>query len=149
MIHVYLTPIEIRFAESIGTWRQMQRDRAGHANAHGSVGGADDHVLGALGELAYAKGTQAYPSGLFLPMSEDDDVGGVQVRTRRRHSYDLYLWENDDDLATFALVTTEDGIYFRIHGAIQGKDAMIPKWWREAGNPFPRVSCYVIPQSEL
>jgi hypothetical protein len=140
----------MEFGEAMGRLHHRRRELAGDKNAHGSKGGVDDHILGCLGELAYAKATCQYPSGLFLEMADDDDVSGTQVRTRRKHAYDLYLWKKDDPTCTFALVTGV-GPEFIYHGEIAGSEAMTPLYWVEAGSmgAFPRVSCYVIQKVNL
>lgn len=132
----------------VGQRRQGNRDQDGHQNAHGSNGGVEDHVLGAMGEMFFAKVTGRYPSGLFVGMDDDNDVGGIQVRTRRKDFMDLYLWENDPTDCLWALVTGE-GPEFRFWGVIAGSLAASPAFWTDAADPFPREGCWVVPKEAL
>jgi hypothetical protein len=145
-----LNYLEIEFAKDVGHWRQQSRELSGNKNAHGSKGGLEDHILGASGELAFAKITNRYPSGLFLPMEEDDDVNGIQVRTRRGRSYELYIWLNElDEQTEYALIHYWGNNEYCYKGSILGeraKDFYAAAWSK--GN-FPRESCYVVPLHEL
>jgi len=149
-VSVTLNDEEMAFAAAVGVLRQRRRERAGHRNAHDSTGGVGDHILGARGELVYAKAADRYPSGLFLDIDQDDDVGGMQVRTRREHWHDLYVWNEDSLDANYALVTGV-GPQFVYHGWATGREAKQQKFWREASKVggFPRVSCFVVPREQL
>lgn len=145
---VRLNPFEMRFARKLGQTRQERREAAGNRNAHGSRGGAEDHVLGVMGEMAFAKIANRYPTGLFLDKDEDDDVGGIQVRTRRKAFQELYLWKRDETDCYWALMTGE-GPEFTFHGLIHGTEAAIEAHWTTARYPFPRVDCFVVPHEKL
>lgn len=146
---VTLNLFEMRFAQVVGEMRQSRRERAGDKNAHGSKGGVEDHILGAQGELAFAKVLKRYPSGLFLSMQQDDDVGGIQIRTRRSHYMDLYLWKRDDKEQYYALMTGT-GPKFVFQGFIYGAEGAVAEYWREGREGgFPRTSCWVIPAANL
>jgi len=147
---VELNPMEMRMARAIGNARQDRRDAAGNRNAKGNTSrGAADHIVGVMGELAFAKVANRYPSGLFLDKDEDDDVGGIQVRTRRKHYMDLYLWKTDPTDAFYALMTGE-GPRFNFQGFIHGSKAAVPEYWTKGKvGGFPRVDCFVIPHSAL
>jgi len=138
----------MRFAIKMGEARQERRMKEGRRNRMGSAGGAEDHIQGVMGEMAFAKLANKYPSGLFLDMDEDDDVGGIQVRTRREHYMDLYLWESDPEDAWFALLTGK-GPEFQFHGVVYGSLAKVKSNWTKARLPFPRVDCYIVPRSQL
>jgi hypothetical protein len=147
-VKVVLNPFEMRMARGLGNLRQERRAASGAKNAHGSTGGVEDHILGVMGEMAFAKVTNRYPSGLFLDMGEDNDVGGIQVRTRRKHDMELYLWKKDRADAWWVLMTGA-GPEFVFRGAIHGAEAATERFWTPKKRPFPRVSCWVIPQGSL
>jgi hypothetical protein len=145
-----LNYLEVEFAKDIGRWRQESRELSGNKNAHGSKGGLEDHILGASGELAFAKITDKYPSGLFLPMEKDDDVGGIQVRTRRGNNYELYIWLKElREETEYALMHYLGNDTYSYKGSILGEKAkeFYAHAWSK-GN-FPRESCYVVPLDEL
>jgi hypothetical protein len=145
---ILLSDREMGAAQRIGQQRQVRREKAGHQNAHGSNGGADDHAQGVMGEIGFAKLTNRYPSGLFGELADDDDVGGIQVRCRRQSFMDLYIWLTDSRTSLWALLTGE-GPLLTFHGVIEGRDACVPAYWREKADPFPRVDCWVPPKSAL
>lgn len=145
---VTLNSFEMRFARKMGQARQERRMKEGRRNRMGSAGGAEDHIIGCMGEMAFAKHADKYPSGLFLDMAEDDDVGGIQVRTRRQHYMDLYLWESDPEDAWYALLTGT-GPEFQFHGVVWGVLGKVKSNWTEAKVPFPRVDCYIVPRKQL
>lgn len=146
---VHLNKAEMQLARLIGGGRQERREKAGDKNAHGSKGGIEDHILGVMGEIAFAKLANLYPSGLWLDRHEDDDVGGIQVRTRRKDFMELYLWERDEKDCLWALMIGT-GPWFECKGLIHGTDAAVERYWTPARpSGFPRVPCWVVPHSAL
>jgi hypothetical protein len=136
--------------ECVGHQRQGDSEAAGRSNAHRSRGGVADHIQGAMAEIAFAYSINAFPSGLGLSIEDDDDVNGVQVRGRREHWHDLYLWRRDDPQCRYVLVTGTWPQYI-VHGWIWGHEAKTSEYWVKAYSQggFPRISSYIIPQSEL
>jgi hypothetical protein len=106
------------------------------------------HLLGAAGEMAVAS---------FLGMKEhlyrekearrdsDDLPGGIDVKTRSRHSYDLIVQRQSDPSKKFVLVTIE-GRQTLIHGWYYGKDAMQNQFWKDPARGRP---AYFVPQDFL
>lgn len=149
MTFVVLNEAEWDFATKVGVGRQQRRDSAGHFNAHDSRGGVWEHIWGCRGELAYAKASGQYPSGLFADMSDDDDVSGTQVRTRTGPKCDPYLWLNDDPDDVFAFAINMHKRRFKILGPVRAGDFMVAQFFTKAHPVFPREDCYVIPQDAL
>lgn len=148
-IDCLLTPADCRLATDVGRGRQSRRTRAGHRNAHGSMDAGEDHVLGAHGECAYSRLSGRPWTGATSDITSDDDVDGVQVRTRRDHSYDLYLWPEDKQDAWWVLMTGMPPA-FKYWGRIWGKAACIDAHFTVANRRgFPREDCYVVPRQKL
>ena len=146
---IVLDPDDMEWAEVVGQTRQQRREAAGHKNAHASMDAGEDHILGAMGECAYSRLSGRPWTGALLDIGGDNDVDGVQVRTRREHHYDLYLWPDDKRDAWWVLMTGH-GPTFVCQGRIWGAAACDERYFTPA-NPsrFPRAACYVIPQKRL
>ena len=146
---ITLPPVLWEYAEQVGLTRQSRRDAAGHRNAYASMGGDEDHILGACGECAYSLLSHRPWTGALMDIGGDNDVDGVQVRTRRQHNYELYLWPHDKQDAWWVLMTG-DAPTFVFQGRIWGANAHADEFFTEARPMgFPRAACYVIPTTRL
>lgn len=107
----------------------------------------DVHLLGAAGEMAVAS---------FLGLKHElyketeakrgsDDLPGIDVKTRSRHSYDLIVQAKEDPSKKFVLVTIEKQRTL-IHGWCYGGEAMEEKYWADYAGGRP---AYFVPQSQL
>jgi len=96
------------------------------------------HLLGAAGEMAVAS---------FLGMKEllyseaeakrgSDDLPGMDIKTRSRHSYDLIVQKNEDPRKKFVLVTIEKQTTL-LHGWCYGEEAMMDKFWADPARGRP------------
>lgn len=103
------------------------------------------HILGALGECAFAKATGRYWSGSVNTFKTGGDVGAIQIRTRSKHHYDLIVRDGDSDEDLFVLVTGGPN-EFDVHGVIRGKDAKKEEFRQDYGN---YGAAYFVPQSRL
>lgn len=107
------------------------------------------HRLGCIGEMAVAMHLEL-KSGLYdakTPVRGSTDLpGGIEVKTRSKHHYDLLVQLDDDPNKIFVLATHEGGETTHIVGWINGKDAMRKEWIREFVRGRP---CYAVPQSAL
>jgi hypothetical protein len=144
------TPIEFTFSDEERQQAMeegLRRQRVNESKAlRGRNGGAwkgpkalDIHLLGAAGEVAVAS---------YLGMKEhlfqetearrgsDDLPGGIDVKTRSRHSYDLIVQRQSDPSKKFVLVTIE-GRQTLIHGWCYGKDAMQEQFWADPARGRP------------
>lgn len=149
---VKLTALEIDLARYVAEQRQSGRVKAGVERdryTHSGSKAVDLHTLGCEGEIAFAKWSGRYWSGAGLDKADDDDVMGVQVRTRSVSTYDLCVWPKDlrrHPDARFVLVTKETAKDFCIRGWIHSKDIARPEWFRQISKAPPS---YFVPQSEL
>jgi hypothetical protein len=150
-IEFIFTEQERRQAMEEGLRRQGLNESRG---LRGRNGGAwkgskalDIHLLGAAGEVAVAS---------YLGMKEhlfketearrgSDDLPGIDVKTRSRHSYDLIVQRQSDPNKKFVLVTIE-GRQTLIHGWCYGKDAMQNQFWKDPARGRP---AYFVPQNFL
>jgi hypothetical protein len=99
--------------------------------------------LGAVGEYVTARAL-----GIFWPgpgKLRGPDAGPLQVRTRTKHTWDLFLHPEDDDAAAFVLVTGQ-GLIYQVHGWIYARDGKQQKWWREVVEDRP---AFFVPQTAL
>lgn len=107
----------------------------------------DVHLLGAAGEMAVAS---------FLGLRHElyketeakrgsDDLPGIDVKTRSRHSYDLIVQKNEDPRKKFVLVTIERQKTL-IHGWCYGAEAMDENYWADYAGGRP---AFFVPQSKL
>lgn len=145
MIEVRLTRDEMEFAAMVGARRQIASILAGRKDAYGYNGDPwQAHIEGAMGELVMAKARNRFWTGCGQSLRDDTDVGGVQIRTRRNHDYELYLWPNDPEDAYWVLVTGQPPV-FRVRGYILGSEAKRPEWFKSLG----REPAYFVPTSEL
>jgi len=126
---IRLTQLERELARFVAEQRQSGRVKAGverdRYTAH-RFSAVDLHTLGCEGELAFAKWSGRYWSGAGLDLADDDDVGGIQVRTRRESWHDLCIWPKDLQRhreARFVLVTKESDDTFCIRGWIWAAEA--------------------------
>lgn len=142
---VRLDPWEVFEAAMIGVGRQCRAMADGKRDSHGFRGdpwGA--HILGALGEQAFAKVLNRYYAGSVDYRA--GDVGSVEVRTAPNHDYGLLVRAKDPDHAVFVLVTGSAPT-FRIQGWITGAEA---KRIGTLDRPDPaRPPCWIVRQEDL
>jgi hypothetical protein len=107
----------------------------------------DIHLLGAAGEMAVAshlgmkhllyKETQAKRGS--------DDLPGMDIKTRSKHSYDLIVQKNEDPRKKFVLVTIQDKTTL-IHGWCYGHEATKEEYWADPARGRP---AYFVPKKAL
>jgi hypothetical protein len=106
------------------------------------------HLLGAAGEMAVASylGLKEHLYAEREARRGSDDLpGGIDVKTRSRHSYDLIIQKSENADKRFVLVTIQDHKTF-IHGWCYGREAMEEKYWADPARGRP---AYFVPKSEL
>lgn len=151
MIEVSLDRFEIELAAAVGMRRMIdslthrRRQAAGGVDATGASSGWQQHIEGACGEMAFAKGLGRYWSGSVNTFKDGGDVGAVQIRTRSRDDYDLIVRARDRDEDYFVLVVGQCPVY-RIVGYILGGDAKRPEWSRDRGG---HGQAFFVPQRSL
>lgn len=105
------------------------------------------HLLGAAGEMAVASYLGLKPL-LYKEVEAkrgSDDLPGIDVKTRSRHSYDLIVQKNEDPKKKFVLVTIENKVTL-IHGWCYGREAMEEKYWSDPARGRP---AYFVPKDKL
>lgn len=144
-VRVHLEEYEVRLALYVASRRQEEAAGAGRSDRHGFAGdGLAIHLLGTAGEMAAAKALNCYWGGAEGTFKRPD-LGGIQVRTRSRHDYDLIVRPGDADDEPFLLVTGTMPA-FRVHGWLWGREAKQPQWLQTHGGREP---AYFVPQAAL
>jgi hypothetical protein len=150
-IEFTFTPEERRLAMEEGMRRQSVNEAKGLRGRNRGPRFGDKalqvHLLGAAGEMAVAS---------FLGMKEhlyqekearrgSDDLPGMDIKTRSRHSYDLIVQRNENPSQRFVLVTIQDQTTL-LHGWCYGEEAMQDKFWADPARGRP---AYFVGQSFL
>ena len=152
------TPIEFVFSDQERQQAMeegLRRQRVNESKAlRGRNGGAwkgskalEIHLLGAAGEVAVAS---------YLDMKEhlfketearrgSDDLPGMDIKTRSKHSYDLIVQKREDPQKRFVLVTIQDQKTL-LHGWCYGHEAMQEQFWADPAKGRP---AYFVPRSVL
>jgi len=152
------TPIEFVFTEEERALAMEEGIRRQSVNAakglRGRNGGAwkgsqalDIHLLGAAGEMAVGSmlGMKHHLYKEAEAKRGSDDLPGIDVKTRSKHSYDLIVQKNESPNKKFVLVTIEKGKTF-VHGWCLGKEAMNEKFWADPARGRP---AYFVPKEHL
>lgn len=144
-IVVPLTAEEQITAASIGIRRQIAAVAKGRdPGTRPENEGWSAHVVGALGELAYAKWRKVYwPATVGRP-DYDGDVGDAEVRSTERVNGRLLLKTADPEDRAYILVVVQN-CQCIIHGWLWGHEAKKPDYW-DATMPSP---CFAVPQRDL
>ena len=151
-IEFVFTPEERQQAMEEGLRRQGVNESKG---LRGRNGGAwkgskalDIHLLGAAGEVAVASYLNLKHE-LFKETEarrgSDDLPGGIDVKTRSKHSYDLIVQKNEDPRKKFVLVTVQDQKTL-LHGWCYGEEAMDEKYWADPARGRP---AFFVPKTVL
>jgi hypothetical protein len=150
-IEFTFTPEERRLAMEEGMRRQAVNEARGLRGRNRGPRFGDKalqvHLLGAAGEMAVAS---------FLGIKEhlyqekearrgSDDLPGMDIKTRSRHSYDLIVQRNENPSQRFVLVTIQDQTTL-LHGWCYGEEAMQDKFWADPARGRP---AYFVGQSFL
>lgn len=142
---VTLTWHECAMAAVVGNLRYLSSIKQGRVGRHGFSGGKwTEHIEGACGEYALAKYLGVHWDG-SVDAFDRADVGRLEVRTRRRHDWDLIVRLDASDSSPFVLVTGS-APQFRVRGWIRGCDAKREAWLSNHGN---YATAYFVPASAL
>jgi hypothetical protein len=123
-------------------------------NLRGRNGGAwkgskalEIHLLGAAGEMAVASylGMKEYLFKETEARRGSDDLPGMDIKTRSKHSYDLIVQKKEDPHKKFVLVTIENQKTF-LHGWCYGEEAMEEKYWADPARGRP---AFFVPKTVL
>jgi hypothetical protein len=104
-------------------------------------------LLGAAGEMAVAShlGMKEHLYKETKARRGSDDLPGMDIKTRSKHSYDLIVQKREDPRKKFVLVTIENQKTL-IHGWCYGKEAMDEKFWADPARGRP---AYFVPKEHL
>lgn len=143
------TPIPFVFTEEerkLAMEEGMRRQNVNEAKGlRGRNGGAwkgskalDIHLLGAAGEMAVAShlGMKELLYQEAYARRGSDDLPGMDIKTRSKHSYDLIVQKNEDPKKKFVLVTIENQQTL-IHGWCYGSEAMQEQHWSDPSRGRP------------
>lgn len=145
-MNVSLEWFEVSRAALVGVSRNVEALRKGcQQRLRGKDESWERHVLGALGECAFAKATNRYWSGSVNTFKAADVGANIQVRTRSQHSYDLIVRDSDADDDVYVLVTGGPAD-FTVHGWVVARDAKRPEFRADYGG---YGHAYFVPQSAL
>jgi hypothetical protein len=153
------TPVEFVFSEEeriLAMEEGLRRQGVNEAKGlRGRNGGAwqgskalDIHLLGAAGEVAVAS-YLGLKEHLFKEKEarrgSDDLPGGIDVKTRSRHSYELIVQKQEDPQKRFVLVTIY-GKQALIWGWCYGREAMQERYWSDPARGRP---AFFVPKERL
>lgn len=149
---VELEPYEVAQAFSVGMNRYLQSVLRNHQPAAGceidwNITMMRD-IIGAAGELAFAKGTRQFWSG-SVGTYKAGDVGETQIRTVDSPNKRLLVRDADTSEDRFVLVRLVEKSRlpkFRLVGWVWGHEAKA-RGHREAPNGRP--ACYFVPDEDL
>ena len=105
------------------------------------------HLLGAAGEVAVASYLELKHE-LFKEKEArrgSEDLPGMDVKTRSRHSYDLLVQKGSSPDRKYVLVTIQDQKTL-LHGWCYGEEAMQDRFWADPARGRP---AYFVGQSFL
>jgi hypothetical protein len=144
-VKVDLEWFEVSRAALVGVSRNVEAMRKQCQNRSTVPDDWGIHILGALGECAFAKATNRYWNGSVNTFKRGGDVGRIQVRTRARHDHDLIVRDGDSDDDVFVLVTGGPSS-FEIRGWCMGKEA---KYAAFSANHGGYGEAYFVPVKSL
>ncbi len=144
------TPIEFIFTEEErrqameeGMRRQATNEARGLRGRNNGPRFGDKalqvHLLGAAGEMAVAShlGLKEHLYAEREARRGSDDLpGGIDVKTRSRHSYDLIIQKSENADKRFVLVTIQDHKTL-IHGWCYGHEALQERFWADPARGRP------------
>jgi len=152
------TPVEFVFTEQERQQAMeegLRRQRVNESKAlRGRNGGAwqgskalDIHLLGAAGEMAVASylGLKDHLYKETEARRGSDDLPGIDVKTRSRHSYDLIVQKQENPQKRFVLVTIESQKTL-LHGWCYGGEAMEERYWADPARGRP---AFFVPKTVL
>ena len=136
---------ELSRAALVGVSRNVEAMRKGCVNRMPISDEWGIHILGALGEAAFAKGTNRYWNGGVNTFKGSDVGKNIQVRTRSQHSYELIVRRADHDSDIYVLVTGGPQV-FVLRGWMLCSDAKQDKYLANHGN---HGEAFFVPQCDL
>lgn len=121
---ITLTEDELVLGDKIG--RQRNEEDISYGLPVGGAftafdsGGYEQNILGVCGEIAFAKFMKL---PYVAPAMKSADVGGYEVRTASKPTYNLIIRPRDKDERRFALVVRHERSIYRIVGWMTAGEA--------------------------
>jgi hypothetical protein len=144
-MRVSLEWFEVSRAALVGVSRNVEAMRKGCKSRLPINDEWGSHILGALGECAFAKATGRYWSGSVNTFKDPDIGENIQIRTRSAHHFALIVREGDKDDDVYVLVTGGPNDFI-VHGWIKCSDAKQERYRADYGN---HGVAYFVPQVSL
>jgi hypothetical protein len=148
-MRVKLEWYEVDQASDVGRRRMVEAVRKKLSSAvRVTRAGKDEwtaHILGALGEMAFCKGTGRYWAGTVNTFKDADAGNRIQVRTRADHDHEMIVRERDADADVFVLVSGGPS-EFIIRGWMLGEEAKQAEYKKNYGG---YGAAYFVPANDL
>ncbi len=142
---------ETYYGSSVGVRRRLSSLERGDRDRRGLDRKSEAeqlfmNVIGALGEMAFAKGANLYwPASVNAPKKDPDILPDWQVRCLEHHDYDLMVRPDDPPEQRYVLMTGSGPFIFR--GWIWGYEAQNEEWFYDRGGRNEPV--WWVPQTQL
>jgi len=139
VVPVTLTKREMAMGAECGVMRNIAAMTDNRRDAHGLTdeeGGWNFHIEGACGEIASAKVMGRFWSPTVNTFDAADIGEHIQVRTRSRHDFELYVRPTDNPGHLFVLVTGK-APNFIVRGYLHGAAARCDDWLAAHGGRPP------------
>ena len=157
MIKVKLEANEVELALNIAAKRYIGNLRMGKSFSYGHSGGfkrtISDGILGALGEVAYAKATNSFYNGSYSDdkqfYSDSDFQNNIEIRSQEKKSYNYLMIRPGEKKGKYFLILKDNDkdFNFSIMGSFLFKED-IPERLTDFGYPN-RPPAYKILIKEL
>ena len=144
---VTLTWYEVRLGATVGLERRVRAMQAGYPDRNFQTDSNrwNDHVEGALAEMAVAKQLGQFWNGSIDTYRDGGDVGAYQVRSSPS-IHDMVVRDRDKDEEIFVKVFGRAPT-FTIYGWITGAEAKRDEWRGDRGNGGPPA--FWVPRDRL
>ena len=137
MIKVKLEPNEVELALNVAAKRYIGNLRMGKSFSYGHSGGfkitINDGILGALGEVAYAKATNSFYNGSYSDdkqfYSDSDFQNNIEIRSQEKKSYNFLLIRPGEKKGKYILIIKDNNedFKFSIMGSFIYNDDLPPE----------------------
>jgi hypothetical protein len=146
-VRITLTAAELREAAMLGVETMIESITSGRRPAWAGHDWTSD-IEGRCGERAVAKylGLRWNPANINT-FKDVPDIGSLEVRTRSKDWYELFIRPDDRDDRLYVLVTGAAGVY-AIRGCYMGADAKAHREWLQDHGKLGKPA-YFIPTERL
>ena len=158
MLKVKLEPNEVELALNIASKRYIGNLRMGKTFSYGYTKGIKsqltDGILGALGEVAYAKATNSFYNGSYSDdnqfYSDSDFQNNIEIRSQEKKSYNYLMIRPGEKKGKYFLILKDNDkdFNFSIMGSFIYNNDLPPEKLTHLGH-FERPPVYKIELKEL